>query len=77
MSALEWGIAAGAPAGPDGFWLVLLAGVLSIGGLVVVALVAVRVVRLALDGVGPGERAAVLRAAAEVVRAVRSGRRGR
>lgn len=41
------------------------------------ALVAVRVVRLALDGVGPGERAAVLRAAAEVVLAVRSGRRGR
>ncbi|MFD8061277.1 hypothetical protein ACFXA0_04320 [Streptomyces cyaneofuscatus] len=43
-------------------------------GLVVVAVAAVRVVRLALDGTGPGERAAVLRAAPEVVRAVRSGR---
>ncbi|MFE3718856.1 hypothetical protein [Streptomyces cyaneofuscatus] len=77
MSALDWGIAAGVTAGPGGFWMVLAAGVLSVCGLLVVAVAAVRVVRLALDGTGPGERAAVLRAAADVVRAVRGGRRGR
>ncbi|WP_420034317.1 hypothetical protein ACN2WE_18880 [Streptomyces sp. cg28] len=77
MSALDWGIAAGATAVPGGLWVVLAAGVLSVCGLLVVAVAAVRVARLAMDGTGPGERAAVLRAAAEVVRAVRGGRGGR